>query len=73
MAMYDLPVEEMRSYRPEVAEPADFDEFWSSTLAQTREHDLNLRVERVDAALRLVDVHDAVSYTHLTLPTIYSV
>ena len=58
MAMYDLPVEEMRSYRPEVAEPADFDEFWSSTLAQTREHDLNLRVERVDAALRLVDVHD---------------
>ena len=58
MAMYDLPVEEMRSYRPEVAEPADFDQFWSSTLAETREHDLNLRVERVDAALRLVDVHD---------------
>lgn len=32
----DLPLEQLRTYRPEVAEPADFDEFWASTLAEAR-------------------------------------
>lgn len=32
----DLPLDELRSYRPEVAEPADFDEFWASTLTESR-------------------------------------
>ncbi len=58
MAMYDLPVDQLRTYRPEVPEPADFDAFWATTLAETREHDLALRVERADTPLRLVDVYD---------------
>jgi len=24
----DLPLEELRDYRPDVEEPADFDDFW---------------------------------------------
>jgi len=32
----DLTLAELREFRPEVAEPADFDEFWSTTLAQSR-------------------------------------
>ncbi|MFX0537074.1 acetylxylan esterase [Ornithinimicrobium sp. Y1847] len=32
----DLPLEELRTYRPEVAEPADFDTFWSDTLEHAR-------------------------------------
>ena len=36
MPLTDLPLDELRSYRPEVAEPSDFDEFWSETLAEAR-------------------------------------
>src|SRR5690606_16951598 len=56
--LYDLPAEELRSYRPEVAEPADFDQFWSTTLAETRSHPLAVRAVPVDAGLRLVEVFD---------------
>src|SRR4051794_21816280 len=34
----DLPLEELRRYRPEVAEPADFDAFWADQLAAARTH-----------------------------------
>ena len=36
MPAFDLPLEELRRYRPEVAEPADFDAFWADTLAAAR-------------------------------------
>lgn len=36
MPLTDLPLAELERYRPDVAEPADFDEFWSSTLAEAR-------------------------------------
>ena len=32
----DLPLSELRSYIPDVAEAADFDEFWSGQLAAAR-------------------------------------
>lgn len=32
----DLPLEQLRTYRPQVAEPDDFDDFWATTLAQAR-------------------------------------
>lgn len=58
MALYDLPRAELETYLPDVAEPADLDAFWERTLLEARGHDLALRVERVDAGLRLVDVFD---------------
>ncbi|HEY3436420.1 MAG TPA: acetylxylan esterase, partial [Actinotalea sp.] len=45
-------------FRPEPDEPADFDEFWAATLAETRQHPLDLRAEPVDSGLRLVEVTD---------------
>ncbi|WP_165984462.1 acetylxylan esterase [Streptomyces sp. YIM 98790] len=36
MALTDLPLEELRRYRPEVPEPPDFDGFWAGTLAAAR-------------------------------------
>ncbi|MFB2597858.1 acetylxylan esterase [Herbiconiux sp. P17] len=36
MPLTDLPLDILREYRPEVAEPADFDEFWAGTLAESR-------------------------------------
>src|SRR5579862_4032351 len=34
----DLPLSELRRYAPDVAEPADFDEFWAAQLGAAREH-----------------------------------
>jgi cephalosporin-C deacetylase len=36
MPLTDLPLDVLRTYAPDVAEPADFDEFWSATIAQAR-------------------------------------
>ncbi|MFF7291783.1 acetylxylan esterase [Microbacterium sp. NPDC008134] len=36
MPLTDLPLEQLRDFRPEVAEPADFDRFWEDTLAESR-------------------------------------
>lgn len=58
MALYDLPLSELRHYRPEVDEPADLDAFWAATLAQARRHDVLVDVRPFDAGLRLIDVED---------------
>lgn len=36
MPRFDMPLDDLRSYLPEVAEPDDFDEFWARTLAEAR-------------------------------------
>ncbi len=38
MALTDLPIGELRSYRAELREPHDFDEFWRATIADARSH-----------------------------------
>lgn len=58
MAIYDLPLSELERYLPDLDEPADLDEFWSTTLAEARGHDLALQVTPVPTGLRLVDVDD---------------
>jgi cephalosporin-C deacetylase len=34
MALFDLPLDRLREYQPDVAEQADFDAFWQRTLAE---------------------------------------
>jgi len=58
MPLYDLPLEELQEYNPEPVEPADFDAFWTETLAQAREHQLNATFEPVDYGLCMVDTYD---------------
>ncbi|MBK5250949.1 MAG: alpha/beta fold hydrolase [Actinomycetales bacterium] len=58
MPLFDLPFEDLVTYRPHVAEPDDFDEFWARTLSEARGYDLALRAEPVDSGLRHVDVSD---------------
>ncbi|MEU6281690.1 acetylxylan esterase [Streptomyces sp. NPDC047028] len=58
MALFDLPLDELRKYRSESTVPGDFDAFWDKTLRETREHDLDARFERVDTGLSTVQVHD---------------
>lgn len=58
MAFFDLPLEELRGYSPDVADPADFDNFWTSTIAEARSHDLALRCEPVHNGLSVIDSYD---------------
>ncbi|WP_151526095.1 acetylxylan esterase [Serinicoccus kebangsaanensis] len=54
----DLPLEQLRSYRPTVAEPEDFDAFWAATLDQSRSAGGPPRAEPADTPLTTLAVDD---------------
>ena len=58
MAFLDLSLAELREYRPTVAEPADFDEFWGETLAESRALAKPATLTRVDAGVSSFEVYD---------------
>ncbi len=58
MAQFDLPIDQLRSYRPALAEPADLDAFWAATLADARRHELGATFTRVENHLALVETYD---------------
>lgn len=58
MAVFDLPLDELEAYRPTVAQPDDFVDFWQRTLAESREHDIGLTAELIDNKLALIDTYD---------------
>lgn len=58
MAFFDLPLEELRQYKPERNEPEDFDAFWKRTLAESEAYPLNTVFEQVDFHTKLFDCFD---------------
>lgn len=58
MALFDLPLTELERYRPDVPEPADFDDFWRDTLAGARTHPVLVQVEPVATRLTLMQTFD---------------
>jgi cephalosporin-C deacetylase len=58
VAQFDMPLAEMRTYTPALDVPGDLDEFWSATLAATREHDLGATFERIDSGLKQIETFD---------------
>ncbi|WP_049573990.1 acetylxylan esterase [Nonomuraea sp. SBT364] len=58
MPLFDLPLEQLRDYRPERDEPADFDDFWARTLGEAREFALDAAYTPYDAPYAHVDVFD---------------
>lgn len=58
MPRFDLPPAELRTYRPAVVEPADFDAFWERTLAESRAVAQPPQVTRVTSPLTAVEVYD---------------
>ncbi|MGW0531107.1 acetylxylan esterase [Streptomyces sp. NPDC003032] len=58
MPQFDLPLDELRQYRPELPEPDDFDAFWEKTLLEARQYDLGVRYEAVELPLKGVRVFD---------------
>lgn len=58
MALFDLPLDQLRQYAPAVDEPADFDEFWATTLAQAAAAPVILDIRQEKTDLRLVESWD---------------
>ena len=58
MAFFDLPLEQLKSYAPDVPEPDDFDAFWKLTLEEARRFPLDAGFEPVDFGLVTVDTYD---------------
>jgi len=58
MPIFDLPFEQLVTYRPERQEPADFDRFWQQTLDEARAYPLEARFEPQDFGLVTVDTFD---------------
>lgn len=58
MALFDLPLAELESLRPEVAEPADFDGFWARTLAVANAEAWAHELTWLDQPLPLIEVAD---------------
>ncbi|MEJ3404479.1 acetylxylan esterase [Rathayibacter sp. YIM 133350] len=58
MARFDLSIPELETYRPEVAEPDDFDAFWRRTLDEARRFPDAPILERVESPLTQVEVYD---------------
>lgn len=58
MPQFDLSLEQLQSYAPDVRQPADFDDFWQRTLAEARQYPLNAQFTPVDFGLRTVKTYD---------------
>jgi cephalosporin-C deacetylase len=58
MAFLDLPLDQLRQYRPAREEPTDFDTFWERTLRETSGYPLDARFELVDVGLTTIDSYD---------------
>ena len=58
MPRFDLPLSDLRDYRPEVRVPADFDDFWSTTIAGAREAGGAPAVTPVTTPLRGIEAFD---------------
>lgn len=58
MALFDLPLDQLRGYRPDPDEPEDFDAFWRLTLDEAATHPLDAEFAPYDGALAAVDSYD---------------
>lgn len=58
MTQFDLPLDALRAYRPERDEPADFDAFWTATLAEARAQRRPTEFRPAQPDLRALEVFD---------------
>ncbi|HAF62592.1 MAG TPA: acetylxylan esterase [Anaerolineaceae bacterium] len=55
---FDLPLEQLESYKPNRQEPDDFSAFWEGTLKQMREKPLAVESKQVDFGLSIFETYD---------------
>ncbi len=57
--LVDIPEADLRAYRSSQTDPADFDDFWAATLAESRAAaPAGARLEKVDTGIVTLDVYD---------------
>ncbi|MEX2551082.1 MAG: acetylxylan esterase [Nitriliruptoraceae bacterium] len=56
--LIDLPLHELEDYRPDVAEPGDFDAFWREQLALARAESFEVSYQAVASGLSTIEVED---------------
>lgn len=58
MAWFDMPLEQLREYNPEIIEPNDFDDFWQATLSEFTAEVPEVSFDRLDDELyQTIDVY----------------
>lgn len=58
MPLFDLPLDQLRSYTSSAVEPGDFTEFWDRTIAEAREFPLAAIYTPVENHLSVIDSFD---------------
>ncbi len=58
MAFFDMPLDQLKNYKPDIRKPDGLDAFWQKTLDVARSHPLNAIFSPVEDGLKLVDVFD---------------
>lgn len=58
MPLFDLPLDQLRSYTSSAVEPGDFNEFWDRTIAEAREFPLAASYTPVENHLSVIDSFD---------------
>lgn len=66
--LFDLPLDELKSYLPDRNEPADFDSFWKRTISETEKFQLNPVFQKIDFGLSLIDSYDVTFNGYLGQP-----
>jgi cephalosporin-C deacetylase len=56
--LFDLPLEELKTYNPPLDEPGDFNGFWSATIAEARRHPLGVQFVKYESHLKMVEAYD---------------
>jgi cephalosporin-C deacetylase len=57
MPFFDMPLDELKRYKPTREEPANFDAFWSDTLDLAGQYPLAARFDAVDFGLRTLETY----------------
>lgn len=55
---YDMPLEQLLTYKPNREEPEDFDEFWGDTLLEARAFPLDVKTQKMDFGLDVFETLD---------------
>jgi cephalosporin-C deacetylase len=58
MPFFDMPLDDLQTYRPARTEPEDFDRFWEMTLAAARQHPMTASFAPADYGLTLLETLD---------------
>jgi cephalosporin-C deacetylase len=56
--LFDLPLDQLRTYNPPLDEPGDFNGFWSETIAQARRHPIGAQFVKYESHLKVIEAYD---------------